>query len=134
MIAEQDIIMLEPQAKRAFLAVEVQGDGQLGMSEYENFLMLYDIMGHTSTDLLIMDIYDYFKMLPNKEDNELLHQKEEGLDYSALLEGLHMLGVAFNEAEGGDSGVKKTFMRYVHMHRVSILFFFDFFNPAALPK
>ena len=44
LLEEQDIHMLAPQAKRAFLAVEVQGDGQLGLSEYENFLMLYDIM------------------------------------------------------------------------------------------
>ena len=30
LLEEEDIHMLVPQAKRAFLAVEIQGDGQLG--------------------------------------------------------------------------------------------------------
>ena len=116
LLANQEIIILDTQAKRAFKAIDVQGDGVLGMSEYENFLMLYDIMGHSSSDLIIMDIFDYFKMVPNKKNAEFIHSDHEGLDYSAYLEGLHMLGVKVpedlneEEAKAVELSLKKSFM------------------------
>lgn len=33
------------KAKRLYDKVELQGDGNLGMSEFENFLMAYDVLG-----------------------------------------------------------------------------------------
>ena len=72
--------------------------------------MLYDIMGHNSTDLLILDIFDYFKIVPSKK-NEELHVDHEGLDYSAFLEGLHMLEVDWGEGEDAEMEVRNVFMK-----------------------
>jgi len=132
MLAAQDIIMLDPQAQRAFDAIEVSGDGTLSMSEFENFLMLYDIMGHQSNDLLVMDVFDYFKTEPSAESLEN-GAKHGGLDYSAFLEGLDMLGIKVPEENGAEatksaeaknaeSALQKTFMSLAKIKEKQIEF------------
>ena len=37
--------------------------------------MLYDIMGHNTSDLLIMDIYDYFKQIPDPKNDDIIKQR-----------------------------------------------------------
>jgi len=39
------ILTIILKAKRLYDKVELQGDGNLGMSEFENFLMAYDVLG-----------------------------------------------------------------------------------------
>merc|ERR1711871_327039 len=83
----------------------------LGISEYENFLMLYDIMGHNTSDLLIMDVYDYFKQIPDHKNDDIIVQKNEGLDYSAFIEGLDILEVEIDKEQDGEQEVKNAFMK-----------------------
>jgi hypothetical protein len=110
-----EIVMIDTQAKRAFDAVDVQGDGMMGASEFENFLMLYDIMGHLTDELLVMDIYDTFKMVPSEKMAEL--GTKTGMDYSAFIEGLDMLDIKIPQGSSKDPKIieaelkfKKTFM------------------------
>ena len=72
--------------------------------------MFYDIMGHNSSDLLIMDVFDYFKLVPSKK-NEELHVDHEGLDYSAFIEGLDMLDVKMPPGDDGQAEFKEVFMK-----------------------
>ena len=46
MLDNVDIFLCEAQAKRIFLAVDMDGSGEVGASEFENFLMAFDVLGH----------------------------------------------------------------------------------------
>jgi leucine-rich repeat protein SHOC2 len=91
MLDNVNIFLCEAQAKRIFLAVDVDGSGEMGVSEFENFLMAYDIMGDAGADLAALDVYESLKMYPTDSFGEF--GNHEGMDYSAFKEGIECLGV-----------------------------------------
>jgi Leucine-rich repeat (LRR) protein len=72
-----DIFLVTTQAKRIFDAVDVGGDGSMGMSEFENFLIALDILGGASADLVVMDAFDSLKSLPLAVLAKMKEQEEK---------------------------------------------------------
>lgn len=91
MLDNVNIFLCEAQAWRIFKAVDVDGSGEVGASEFENFLMAFDVLGHGSSDLACLDIYESLKMKPTDAFGEFGHH--EGMDISAFLEATEMLGL-----------------------------------------
>jgi Leucine-rich repeat (LRR) protein len=91
MLDSVDIFLCDAQAKRIFLAVDVDGSGEMGVSEFENFLMAYDVLGQAGADLAALDIYESLKMMPSAEFGEF--SNHEGLDLSGFMEASEMLGL-----------------------------------------
>jgi hypothetical protein len=92
MVDYSEIFLVDAQAKRLFEAVNLSGDGKLTIAEFENFLIAYDLMGQTSSDLILLDIYDTLKFTPNTEAyGELANH--DGLDFSGFVEGMQMMGL-----------------------------------------
>jgi hypothetical protein len=44
--------------------VDLGHDAQMGMSEFENFLIANDILGSAGLDLAVLDVFDSLKSLP----------------------------------------------------------------------
>ena len=86
-----NIFMVDTQAKRIFDAVDLDKSGEMGMLEFENFMMAYDVIGN-ETDLIILDIYDTFKVEPSDEFKEFYGNKS-GMDYSGFAEACQLLEV-----------------------------------------
>ena len=49
------------------------------MSEFENFLMAYDVLGQAPEDILAMDVYDSFKFVNDPNFAEM-GIKGDGMD------------------------------------------------------
>lgn len=93
----QDIFLVDTQARRIFEAVDIEGDRELGQTEFVNMLMAYDILGQTS-DIEILDIYDSLKIVPTGDVEGLgAEALKSGFDFSGFIEALHMLGVHTEE-------------------------------------
>ena len=92
-----NIFMVDTQAKRIFEAVDLDGSGELGPLEMENFLMAYDVLG-TETDLTVLDIYDTFTVEPSEEFKEFFGNKQ-GMDFSGFVEAAQMLGATKSALE-----------------------------------
>ena len=92
MLDKVDIFLCEAQAMRIFKAVDVDGSGEMGLSEFENFLMAFDVLGQAGADLAALDIYESLKMVPSEEFGEF--SSHEGLDLSGFMEAAEMLGCA----------------------------------------
>ena len=86
-----NIFMVDTQAKRIFDAVDLDKSGEMGMLEFENFMMAYDVIGN-ETDLIILDIYDTFKVEPSDEFKEFYGNKT-GMDYIGFAEACQLLEV-----------------------------------------
>jgi len=99
LLDHQDMFLVDQQAKRAFYAVDVDGSGEMGMSEYENFLMAYDLLGGgtASQELVFIDVYDSFKMNPSAEYKEF--SSHDGMDFSAFVEACHLFGAKADEED-----------------------------------
>ena len=91
MLDQVNIFLCEAQAWRIFKAVDIDGSGEVGASEFENFLMAFDVLGHGSADLACLDIYESLKMKPTEAYGEF--GKHEGMDLSAFIEASEMLGL-----------------------------------------
>lgn len=87
-----DIFLTNAQAKRIFDAVDVKRSETLGMSEFENFLMAYDVLQQASSDLIVLDLYDSLMMRPQTEAFGEFGN-HEGMDYSGFCEAIEMLKV-----------------------------------------
>lgn len=76
-----NIFLVDAQARRIVEAVERKGDGTLGIIEFENFLMAYDVLEQASTDLRILDTYDALKVDVDevKELIEAIKNPKKGL-------------------------------------------------------
>jgi Leucine-rich repeat (LRR) protein len=90
MLDSVNIFLCEAQAWRIFKAVDIDGSGEVGASEFENFLMAYDILGHGSADLACLDIYESLALKPSEKFGEF--SNHEGLDMSGFMEAVEMLG------------------------------------------
>lgn len=91
MLDSVDIFLCEAQAGRIFEAVDVDGSGEMGVSEFENFLMAYDVLGQAGADLAALDIFESLKMTPSEDFGEF--SQHEGLDLSGFMEAAEMLGL-----------------------------------------
>lgn len=91
MLDKVDVFLCEAQAMRIFKAVDVDGSGEMGLSEFENFLMAYDVLGQAGADLAALDIYESLKMVPSEDFGEF--SNHEGLDLSGFMEAAEMLGL-----------------------------------------
>ena len=82
-----DIFMVTTQAKRIFDAVDIGQDNSMGMSEFENFLIAYDILGGSNPDLIVMDVFDSLKALPTAVLAKLkeIEEKKKELAAAAVL-------------------------------------------------
>lgn len=107
----QDLFMVHPQAKRVYHAVDIDGSGECGLSEYENFLMAYDLLGSGSVDTTLLDIFDTFKMKPNAKFGAF--GAHEGVDFSGFCEACHMLGITSDEED-----LKEAFMNILKLKTV----------------
>lgn len=65
MLDKMNIFLVDAQVKRLFKAVDVDGSGEMGMSEFENFVMGYDILGAAGADLAALDVYETLKCYPD---------------------------------------------------------------------
>lgn len=92
-----NIFIVDTQARRIFEAVDLDGSGELGPLEMENFLMAYDVLG-TDTDLTVLDIYDTFTVEPSDEFKEFFGNKQ-GMDFSGFVEAAQMLGATKSALE-----------------------------------
>ena len=90
MLDNVNIFLCEAQAWRIFKAVDIDGSGEVGAAEFENFLMAFDVLGHGSADLACLDIYESLKMKPSLDFGEF--SNHEGMDVSAFIEATEMLG------------------------------------------
>ena len=93
MLDNVNVFLVDAQIRRLFHAVDVDGSGEMGMLEFENFLMAYDIIGSASADLSALDIYETLKFYPDGNDEFGNH---EGMDFSGFLEAIEMLGTDKN--------------------------------------
>jgi hypothetical protein len=85
-----NIFLVKVQAQRIFKAVDVKGQGLIGQSEFENFLMAYDVLAQASDDILLLDTYDSLKMTSDvKQFGEF--GRFSGLDYSGELVALSIV-------------------------------------------
>jgi len=89
MLDNVNVFLVDAQIHRLFKAVDVDGSGEMGMLEFENFLMAYDIMGSAGADLSVMDVYETLKVYPDGKDEFGNH---EGMDFSGFMEAADMLG------------------------------------------
>lgn len=92
------IFLITMQARRYFDTVDFEKNNSISILEFENFLMLYDVLGAAGPDLLVLDTYDTLKCRPMKESAEF-GGMNEGLDYTAFQECCQMLGVRDVEDE-----------------------------------
>ena len=76
---------------RIFKAVDVDGSGEMGLSEFENFLMAFDVLGQAGADLAALDIYEKPENGSEEEFGEF--SSHEGLDLSGFMEAAEMLGL-----------------------------------------
>ena len=90
MLDSVNIFLCEAQAWRIFKAVDIDGSGEVGASEFENFLMAFDVLGHGSADLACLDIYESLALTPSDKFGEF--SNHEGLDLSGFMEAVEMLG------------------------------------------
>ena len=102
LLRQLDIFLVDAQARRIFEAVDIEGDRELGQTEFMNLLIAYDILGQTA-DIDMLDIFDSLKMVP-PPPADVTHSKgkavpEAGLDFSGFIEALQMLGVRKEEEE-----------------------------------
>ena len=123
-----NISLVGAQAERLFKATDYSGNGELSMSEFENFLMAYDVMGPAAPDILAMDIHDSLKSVPTEEYGAF-GRHPEGMDASAFSEGVKMLGIradvtneeissVFSETAGGkNADVSKIFLTLVEFKK-----------------
>lgn len=86
-----NVFLVNSQAHRIFKAVDVGGKGLIGMSEFENFLISYDVLEQASNDLIVLDVYDSLKMTAMAGFGEF--GNHEGLDYSGFCEALQVLSI-----------------------------------------
>ena len=103
MLDYSEVFLVDAQAKRLFDAVDMRGCEKLSISEFENFLMAYDVLGQASTDLALLDIYDTLKFSPHvSQFGEF--GNHDGMDYVGFQESMQMMGVEIAEEE-----LQKTF-------------------------
>ena len=103
MLDYSEVFLVDAQAKRLFDAVDMRGGEKLSISEFENFLMAYDVLGQASTDLALLDIYDTLKFSPHvPQFGEF--GNHDGMDYVGFQESMQMMGVEIAEEE-----LQKTF-------------------------
>jgi Leucine-rich repeat (LRR) protein len=96
MIDFSNIFLVNVQAQRIFQAVDVSKQGRLGISEFENFLMAYDVLSQASGDILLLDTYDSLKQVADtKTFGEF--GRNAGLDYSGFVEAIQVLGIRSKE-------------------------------------
>lgn len=87
MLEQCSVILVRTQALRIFQGVDIGGIGEIGLSEFENALMINDVLGLV-TEIPLLDIFDSIKATPN----EIIYLEGEGLDISGFCEALNMLG------------------------------------------
>ena len=97
MLDYSEVFLVDAQARRLFDAVDLRGEGKITISEFENFLMAYDVLGQASTDLLLLDIYDTLKFQPHVQFGEF--GNHDGMDYLGFQESMQMLGVIAAEED-----------------------------------
>lgn len=98
MLDYSEVFLVDAQAKRLFDAVDMRGGEKLSISEFENFLMAYDVLGQASTDLALLDIYDTLKFTPHvAQFGEF--GNHDGMDYVGFQESMQMMGVEIAEEE-----------------------------------
>ena len=98
MLDYSEVFLVDAQAKRLFDAVDMRGGEKLSISEFENFLMAYDVLGQASTDLALLDIYDTLKFSPHvAQFGEF--GNHDGMDYVGFQESMQMMGVEIAEEE-----------------------------------
>eukprot|EP00605_Chrysophyceae_sp_TOSAG23-4_P000007 GSChrysophyteH1.ASY1.ANO1.7.1 assembled CDS len=90
MLDSVNIFLCEAQAWRIFKAVDIDGSGEVGASEFENFLMAFDVLGHAGADLACLDIFESLKLTASEKFGEF--SNHEGLDLSGFMEAVEMLG------------------------------------------
>jgi len=93
MLDNVNVFLVDAQVRRLCNAVDVDGSGEIGMLEFENFLMAFDIMGAAGADLSALDIYETLKFYPDTSDEFGNH---DGMDFSGFLEAIEMLGTDKN--------------------------------------
>ena len=73
MLDYSEIFLVDSQAQRLCEAINAGQDETLGIIEFENFLMAYDVLGQGTTDLLILDVYDSLKFRRNTGKSTVLY-------------------------------------------------------------
>eukprot|EP01038_Epipyxis_sp_PR26KG_P009130 gene9130-12314_t len=69
-----NVFLVTTQALRIFKAVDLRKKGEIGILEFENFLVALDILGPPSNDLVLLDIFDSLKGYPL---DDLLKEDED---------------------------------------------------------
>lgn len=103
MLDYSEVFLVDAQARRLFDAVDMRSEGKISISEFENFLMAYDVLGQASSDLALLDIYDTLKVSPNvAQFGEF--GNHDGMDFIGFQESMQMIG-----AEAPEEEMLKTF-------------------------
>lgn len=97
MLDNINVFLVDAQVMRLSRAVDMDGSGLMGMMEFENFLMAYDIIGSAGVDLAPLDIYETLKYYPDQSSKSSDGLgNHEGMDFSGFLEAIEMLGTDKN--------------------------------------